>query len=147
MIDVVQLPRLARYALAAMVCVASHDDHPTAAEIAHRTGAPSAMLAKVLRRLAEARLVEGERGHHGGYRLAMAPERITLGQILAAVHEHPEGVMECSMGVRACNPRLPCALHHRWAAATAPVHALLNGVSLADVLGDLARDAAPGCAS
>lgn len=144
MTEVLHLPRMERYALAAMVCLASHDDHPTAAVLAQRTDAPPAMLAKVLRRLVEAGLLEGERGHHGGYRLARDPHRVSLGEVLAAVHDHPEGATECAMGVRACNPQKPCALHHRWAAATAPLRELMLGVSVAEVAAE-PRSAGKGC--
>ncbi|MBF2034463.1 MAG: RrF2 family transcriptional regulator [Leptolyngbyaceae cyanobacterium T60_A2020_046] len=55
--------------------------------IAQRQNLPAPYLEKLLIELRRAGLVESVRGAQGGYRLAFAPQRISLGHILEAVGE------------------------------------------------------------
>ena len=137
-IAVLNLPRLERYALAAMLdlCGRAPGDRPTAEALAEHIGAPPAMLAKVLRRLVVAGLVESTRGHRGGYWLDRPAETIFLAEVLGAVedeHHVKDAGMECALGVRACDPGRPCRLHDRWAAATRDLRGLLYGVTLSEI--------------
>ena len=50
---------------------------------------PEALVAEVLKDLAHAGLVVSHRGALGGYSLAMPPERITLGKIIATIEGAP----------------------------------------------------------
>lgn len=54
-------------------------------ELASREGIPGNFLELILLQLKTARLVESERGVHGGYRLSRAPSRIVLGQIIRII--------------------------------------------------------------
>src|SRR5437763_11079895 len=51
------------------------------AEIARSEGLPLAYLEQLVGELRRAGLVEGTRGVRGGYRLARAPEAITVGEV------------------------------------------------------------------
>lgn len=53
-------------------------------ELSARTGAPQDFLVQVLGALRRAGLVESVRGPAGGFRLAAAPERISVGRVLRA---------------------------------------------------------------
>ncbi len=55
--------------------------------IAQRQNIPAPYLEKLLIEMRRAGLVKSVRGAAGGYRLAKPPEKISLGQILAAVGE------------------------------------------------------------
>ncbi|ASC72769.1 HTH-type transcriptional regulator IscR [Halomicronema hongdechloris C2206] len=55
--------------------------------IARRQELPAPYLEKLLLELRRAGLVDSVRGAQGGYRLAKAPDQISLGQILEAVGE------------------------------------------------------------
>lgn len=55
--------------------------------IALRQNIPAPYLEKLLIEMRRAGLVQSVRGAAGGYRLAKPPEKISLGQILAAVGE------------------------------------------------------------
>ena len=52
-------------------------------------------VAKILKILTNAGLVCSQRGAHGGYRLARAPERITAAEIIDAL-EGPVAITECA---------------------------------------------------
>ena len=61
--------------------------------IGERQQIPMRYLEQIFQRLRKAGLVEGKRGPGGGYRLAMAPEHITLRRVIEAV-EGPIGGRE-----------------------------------------------------
>jgi len=128
---ITDLPLTVRYALAASICLARHSGpRRSARTIAKTTGIPPAFLAKILRSLARAGLIEGERGHHGGYRLARASSEITLADVIAAVDPQSVGGNFCAMGDRACDPDEPCPMHELWSVATAPIDQLIHMVTL-----------------
>ncbi len=133
---IAELPLTLRYAIAATVCLARHGtERRPARSIASETGVPPAFLAKILRQLAQRGVIEGERGHGGGYRLARPADEIVLADIVAAVEGLQRGSEVCSMGDRACDSSDPCPLHELWAVATAP----LNQLALTVSVGRLAR--------
>lgn len=127
---IAELPLTVRYAIAACVCMARHGNaRRPARAIAEATGIPPAFLAKILRQLAAAELIEGERGHGGGYRLARSPDEIVLADVVSALDGH-SGSNVCPMGDRACSSDDPCPLHELWSLATAPINQLAQTVTL-----------------
>ncbi len=74
------------YALEAMMTLAR--DYPKRAkirEIASSERIPEKFLELILLELKNARLVDSERGAHGGYRLMRSPSRIYLGEIIRTI--------------------------------------------------------------
>src|SRR3546814_5982641 len=67
----------------------------SASELAERTHLETPTVAKLLKPLAQAGLVEGFRGASGGYRLAQDASRISLKAIVEAM-EGPLGMTERS---------------------------------------------------
>ena len=59
----------------------------TSAQIAAHAGTNPVVVRRVLGRLREAGLLIAEKGHAGGWRLARAPERITLADVYLALDE------------------------------------------------------------
>jgi Rrf2 family protein len=60
-----------------------------AAEIAQRHGVSEHHVAKVLQRLARARIVRGVRGAHGGFQLARDPRELTLLDVVEVFEPRP----------------------------------------------------------
>jgi len=56
-----------------------------AQELAAETHVSPPTVAKLLKRLVRARLVESTRGAHGGYRLARSPQEITVAEVVRAL--------------------------------------------------------------
>ena len=54
-------------------------------EIASQEGIPEKFLELILLQLKTLRLVESERGVHGGHRLSRAPSKIFLGEIIRSI--------------------------------------------------------------
>ncbi len=128
---IADLPLTVRYALAACVCMARSDGtRKPAKDIAAETGIPPAFLAKILRQLASRELIDGERGHRGGYKLARPASEIVLAQVVEAVDPTSTGSSVCSMGDRECDKDDPCPMHELWSVATAPLKQLSQTVTL-----------------
>lgn len=81
-----------RYAVTAMLDLAAHADTGpiTLAAISHDQGISLSYLEQLFARLRRDGLVEGVRGPGGGYRLAKAPEAISVADIIAAVDDKAE---------------------------------------------------------
>lgn len=129
----------ARYALsvALELAVLGPDERLATAELADRTDVPRSYLAKVLRSMSQCGVVDGLKGHHGGYRLNGDPTSITLEHVLSGLSDGcglPVD-QECALGSRTCDPDNPCALHERWSAATAPMLHFIRTATLGDLLG------------
>ena len=124
------------YALRAMAVLANipPGESLRSDELAERAAIPSAFVSKVMRRLVAGGLVEGRRGHGGGFRLARAPARITFGEILAAVGFSVDP-RQCVFGFGECDKLNPCVLHDTWQALKEALTAWANGATLADVRG------------
>jgi Rrf2 family iron-sulfur cluster assembly transcriptional regulator len=110
------LSQTALYALRAMAILSRggvDGARVRGAELAMEGQIPSFYISKVMRELVRAGLVDGLRGHGGGFRLARAPAEIKLAEILEAA-EWTEEVGVCAFGIGRCNPAEPCSLHFAW---------------------------------
>ena len=63
------------------------DSMRTSADIAEHAGTNPVVVRRVLGKLREAGLLTSEKGHAGGWRLARAPELITLADVYLALDE------------------------------------------------------------
>jgi len=59
----------------------------TSADIAEHAGTNPVVVRRVLGKLREAGLLESEKGHAGGWRLARLPSQITLADVYLALDE------------------------------------------------------------
>ncbi len=83
----------------------------SAQEIADRSGLHKSIVANLLKELTKAGLLDSLRGIHGGYRLSLAPEEISLGRILEVV-EGPFVLVDCAQHAdpAAEHAAAPCSL-------------------------------------
>lgn len=115
----------------------------SAAELAEQAGLEVPTVAKLLKPLAQAGLVEGFRGVNGGYRLARAADAINLVDIVEAM-EGPLGMTECSVHAGACGIEHSCGVRANWRRINDVVADALRGISLAQMLADAPRAPARG---
>ena len=108
----------------------------SASELAERAGLEVPTVAKLLKPLAQAGLVEGFRGANGGYRLARPAEAISLVEIVEAM-EGPLGMTECSVHAGQCGIEDSCGVRANWRRINDVVADALRGVSLAQMLGPM----------
>ena len=108
----------------------------SASELAERAGLEMPTVAKLLKPLAQAGLVEGLRGVHGGYRLSRDAADIGLIDIVEAM-EGPLAMTECSVHDGQCGIEASCGVRANWRRINDVVADALRGVSLAQMLGPM----------
>jgi len=86
-------------------------------------------LVQILTSLRQAGLVSSQRGKHGGYRLARAPEEITLAEIAAAMGEAP--LLEGSQGNGGMSA---AAVRSAWQRVDQTVLACCEGIRLSEMM-------------
>ena len=100
---------------------------------------PPDYLSKVLATLARSGVITAARGAKGGYRLARAPERIRLVEVVApfegtriksACLFHPD---------RACRRSAACSAHASWFGVNDAYREFLDETTLADIQGDVRK--------
>jgi Rrf2 family protein len=84
-----------------------------AAQIADEIGAPRNYLGKLLKQLGEQGLVDSQKGFGGGFRLAKAPDKITLYDIIEPL-DRVSKWNGCFLGRARCSEKSPCAVHKQW---------------------------------
>lgn len=128
-----RMSKLTDYGTLVLAQLAADSGHlSTAADVAEATHLSRATVSKLLKKLAGAGLVTSERGAHGGYVLARAPERISAADILDAL-EGPVAITECSALDGACDLERYCRVAHAWQKINRSIRQALQDVSLADL--------------
>lgn len=112
----------------------------TSQELAAGTRLAAPTVAKLLKLLGKAGLVESLRGAHGGYRLARPPERITVADIVSAL-EGPIALTECSVH-RGCGIENHCGVRSNWRVINDAIRSALEAVTLAQMTLPLTRSSA-----
>ena len=129
-----RVTKLTDYATVVLtVLAASAGEVLSATEIAERAGLEATTVSKVLKPLAQAGLVEGFRGAHGGYRLARPARDIRLIEVIEAM-EGPLSVTECSVHDGQCGLESSCGLRRKWRRIIDVIAQSLRGISLQDML-------------
>lgn len=123
------------YALRAMVCLANANSSPlTRARLVEQTKVPSAYLAKVMRELSRAGLVNAQRGVNGGFSLAWPAEDISLLSVVNAVDPLPR-IATCPLELKSHGNRL-CGLHRYLDDSMAALETALAQKSLAALVAE-----------
>jgi Rrf2 family protein len=106
------------------------------AEIARSEGLPLAYLEQLVGELRRSGLVEGTRGVRGGYRLARAPEAITVGEIYRVL-EGEVAPVDCTAEdyiPGSCAREPVCLSRGIWARVQAAILSVLDSATLDDLL-------------
>lgn len=78
----IKISKKSQYGLRAMVCLAKEPGFCSAREIARKESIPVDFLEKILVKLKEKKLIKVKRGSNGGYALALAPQKISVGDVV-----------------------------------------------------------------
>ena len=129
-----RVTRLTDYATVVLTVLATRPGVVlSAVELADAAGLEVPTVAKVLKPLAQAGLVEGFRGAGGGYRLVRDAADISLVEIVEAM-EGPLGMTECSLHDGACGIQDSCGVRANWRRINDVVADALRAVTLAEML-------------
>lgn len=128
-----RISKLTDYATVVMAVLADHAGECIAAsQVAAETRLELPTVAKVLKTLARAGLVESIRGVHGGYRLVRPPADLSVAAIIRAM-EGPIALTECGLESGLCSHEPRCSLRGNWRRIGQAVEQALESLSLADL--------------
>jgi Rrf2 family iron-sulfur cluster assembly transcriptional regulator len=129
-----QLTTKGRYAVNALLDLALHDSEgPVAlADIAKRQSISQTYLEQLFGKLKRHALVTSSRGPHGGYRLALGTEKISIAKIIYSVDEKVD-ITRCH-GKQNCQKDQRCLTHDLWMELNMHVSGFLNGITLFDLI-------------
>lgn len=103
----------------------------TAPGLAAATGIAEPTVAKVLKILGAAGLVEGVRGARGGYRLMRPLADVPLSEVIVAF-DGPIALTACvDGGVGGCDAEAICPVRGRWDPVNAAIRGALSGITVA----------------
>ena len=134
-----KLGKLADYGTMIMTILAADPErlYPTQ-DLADRAHVAAPTVAKLLKLLAKAGLVESERGAHGGYKLARPAPEITVADVISAI-DGPIGLTQCSVHKGDCAVESTCGVRGNWRLINTAIHQALKSVSLAEMAKPLTR--------
>ena len=125
-----------RYALRIFMELASRPQgaYVSLDDIAEAQNVSEKYLESIVRGLVKSKMLEGQRGRGGGYRLTRVPEAYSVGEIL----EHTEGslapvsCLDCSPNP--CERAADCRTLPMWKRLDSIIYDYLNSVTLADLM-------------
>ena len=125
-----------RYALRMLIDLAEHQsgDYVPLRAIAERQQISEKYLEAILKSLVRDKVLAGMRGKGGGYKLAVAPEALTVGRILRLT-EPSLATVSCLAGRgEKCGRRGECRTLPMWRELDSMILAYLDGRKLADLV-------------
>ncbi len=129
-----RISKLTDYATGVMTRLAREPERcMSAQQLATGLGLPLPTVAQLLKRLTRAGMVVSVRGVAGGYRLARAPEQISVADVLTAI-EGPVAMTECALGEGNCALETNCATRANWQVISQAVRVALEAVRLSDMV-------------
>lgn len=130
-----ELTRKGEYAIRGILYLAGRprDKVVLVSEIAESTDVPRSFLSKIFQSFAKTGLVVSYRGTGGGFVLARPASQITLRQVVEAV-EGPIIPNRCLIGKGTCSRDDSCSVHPVWRRVQNEVVAILDGITLEDLV-------------
>ena len=129
------LSHTAEYALRTVLFIAQRpgDSPASVDEIASALALPRNYLSKTLYRLAQEGILTSARGRGGGFRLAIAADKLKLARIVRLFDGIAEG-RQCLLGRTVCSDEHACDAHASWKAVSAQVASFFTSTTVADLL-------------
>src|SRR5690242_9290381 len=126
------------YGLRCLLRVAGADGETlTIPEIGEAEALSIAYVAKLMRILRQGKFVESVRGQTGGYTLTRSPDKIAVGEVLAALGGRlfEPGFCDQFSGLsKTCTHSVDCSIRSLWHAMQSAVDVVLSGITLQDLL-------------
>lgn len=134
------LTQTAKYAIRALIYLAEQDSsrYSQTREIADTIKVPPNYLGKTLQKLAHGRVLDSQKGLHGGFRMSRSPQRISLYEVLVAIEAVPRDFSAEQPEEEDEMEGLPTAVFAKFAEVSGMYARFLKGTSLADLVGTAA---------
>ena len=142
------LSQTAEYALRTVLFFAQRPGESLASvdEIAAALSLPRNYLSKTLHRLAREGVLTSARGKGGGFRLAVAPDKLKLVRVVQLFDRIGTG-RQCLLGRPSCSDAHACDAHASWKALSGQVASFFANTTVADLLAGQAAVPQPAARS
>lgn len=128
-----RISKLADYAIVIMNTLTTHaGKRLSASELAELTRISEPTVGKLLKVLANKKLLQSQLGAKGGYSLATAPQHINLVQVISAI-EGEIALTECDKSQSHCAVQHICTVSENWQKISQAIRTALSKISLADM--------------
>jgi FeS assembly SUF system regulator len=129
-----KLTKKSDYGLIAMKHLAEQGSRGacSANDLAKAYGLPVEALAKILQRLARAKLVAPQRGTNGGYTLARDPSAITAFEVIQAI-EGPLFITSCVTLRGTCGQNVRCTVREPLQRISRSIEEVLSRITLSEM--------------
>ncbi len=101
---------------------------------------PSPFLGKILQVLAKRKILNSTKGPHGGFGLALAPEEITMLDVVQII-DGDDIFDVCVLSLRSCKSddhiNAPCPIHKKFQPIREQIFHLFENESIADLANDI----------
>ena len=125
-----------RYALRVLIDLAENGNgnYIPMKEIVERQNISLKYIERILPSLAKNKLIEGQHGKGGGYRLCRQPKEYTVGEILRLTDGDiiPVSCLECEGAY--CDKSAECRTVSMWKQAAALMNDYFDGITIADLM-------------
>ncbi len=131
-----RLTRAGEYAVRCVMCLARNGGTESVVsrqDVAACGDIPSHFLAKIDQQLSRAGIIEILQGAKGGYRLLVAPEKLSLLNVIEAMIGEIF-LNDCVVRPESCHASLTCAVNKVWMQARDQLRQTLAGVTFAKLL-------------
>ena len=125
-----------RYALRILIDLAEHqkNGYTTLKEISERQALSEKYLESIIKELVRAKLVEGQRGKGGGYRLSSPAEEINVFDVLQRTEGTLVSVACLEAGSKPCPRKNICKTLPLWEGLDRVVSEYLGGFTIQDLV-------------
>lgn len=129
----IKVSRFADYAVLILAELAgAPHGRMAASDLAGATGLPEPTVAKILKSLTRAGVLNSTRGVNGGYGLTRPVDKITVADIIVAM-DGPISLTDCADNSH-CVLEGHCTMHGRWGRVNTAIRTALDGVLLHDLI-------------
>ncbi|MBT5016742.1 Rrf2 family transcriptional regulator [Candidatus Peregrinibacteria bacterium] len=131
-----KVTRQADYGLLLVAALAFHyaeGEYVSLKHVAEKRKLPYRFLGKIVTPFKKVGIVESREGVTGGYRLARAPEKISIREVLEALGE-PLSLVRCADSERACQSFCQCFSKRFWRDVQQKIDELLDNYTVADLI-------------
>lgn len=128
-----RLSKLTDYAVVVLMRLDAEGGVRNAPALAQATGVAEPTVSKVLKLLAHANLVEGQRGAGGGYRLTRPLAALPVSDVIVAI-DGPIALTACVDGAHgSCEAECLCQVRGQWDKVNDAIRSALADITLADL--------------
>ena len=124
------------YALRILSALAMHEDRIDAKTLSDEISVTQRFTLKILHKLVQSDFVKSYKGVKGGYKLNIAPEKITLKAVIELI-DGPIVLSRCLESSECCSmnaDKTACTYHHIFESISLDVAKKLAGITISDVL-------------